>query len=421
MARILLGVSGGIAAYKSLEFARLAIKAGHTVRVVQTPASERFVGRASFEGITGSPVVVDRFAIDPAAGVFPGDARPAHDPIAHLALAERCDVMLVAPATANTIAKLAAGIADNALTALYLACRRPVVLAPAMNSNMYEHPATQANLALLARRGVTVMEPGEGSLASIGEEGIGRLPKPAELLACVDRIIADPARATGRLNGKRVLVTAGGTREPIDAVRYVGNRSSGRMGFALAAEAAAMGAEVTVVAANVDLPGDPSVTRVDVSTAAELEAAVGEHFPFCDLLIMAAAVADFRPAVTTNGKIKKSDRDELVVRLEPTIDILGGVAATRRPGQLLVGFAAEHGGDVTVEGRRKLATKDIDLIVVNDVSDRSIGFEVSENDVAIIGRDGVIEQTGRVNKRIAAARILARVAELVEADWAKAG
>src|SRR4051812_19399979 len=228
MPRILLGVCGGIAAYKAVEFTRLALKAGHRVRVVQTEAATRFVGPASFAGITGAPVLITEWEPHPLRGVFPGAPLPEQAPLSPLALVERADVYLVAPATAETLAKLATGAADNLLTAAALACRRPLIVAPAMNNAMYEHPATQANLATLRRRGVTVLEPGTGSLGSPGEFGIGRLPEPPELLAAVEDAFAPPT-----LDGLNVLVSAGGTREPIDAVRFVGNRSSGRMGFAL--------------------------------------------------------------------------------------------------------------------------------------------------------------------------------------------
>src|SRR3954452_1859321 len=243
MPRILLGVCGGIAAYKALEFTRLALKAGHSVRVVQTEAATRFIGQASFAGITGAPVLVSEWEPDPLRGVFPGDPLPEHAPLSHLALVERADAYLVAPATAETVAKLATGAADNLLTAAALACRRPLIVAPAMNHAMYEHRATQANLATLRSRGVTVLQPGTGSLGSPGEFGIGRLPEPPELLAAVENALRvggepGPARdsngrrtwAGGRgWEGANVLVTAGGTREPIDSVRFVGNRSSGRM------------------------------------------------------------------------------------------------------------------------------------------------------------------------------------------------
>lgn len=384
MARLLLGVSGGIAAYKALELARLAIKAGHAVRVIQTEASTRFVGTASFAGITGAPVLITEWESDPLRGAFPGDAAPEHAPLSHLELVERADVLLIAPASANTIAKLAAGVADNLLTAAALACRRPLIVAPAMNGAMYEHAATQANLARLRERGVRVLEPGTGSLASLGEYGIGRLPEPPELLAAVEGALS----AGRELDGLKVLVTAGGTREPIDAVRYVGNRSSGRMGFALAEEAARRGADVTVVAANVSLPRRGDVTYVDVQTASELAAACDEHFDQADVLLMAAAVADYRPDAAHAGKLKKDEAGgELELRLVRTPDVLATLSARRRPGQLLVGFAAEHGEGAIAYGRDKLARKDLDAVVVNDVGVPGIGFDAAQNEVTIVTQE----------------------------------
>jgi phosphopantothenoylcysteine decarboxylase / phosphopantothenate---cysteine ligase len=326
MARLLLGVSGGIAAYKTLELVRLAMKAGHAVRVVQTEASTRFVGPASFAGITGAPVLLTEWEPDPLRGAFPGDPEPTHAPLSHLELVERADAFLIAPASANTLAKLAHGHADNLLTAAALACRKPLILAPAMNSAMYENPVTHENLALLRARGARVLEPGTGSLASIGESGIGRLPEPPELLAAFEA-----ALGARDLDGLRVLVTAGGTREPIDAVRYVGNRSSGRMGYALAAAAAQRGADVTLVAANVSLPAPPGVEIVTVGTAAELAAACEARFDATDVLLMAAAVADYRPAEPHAGKLKKDATGEaLALRLERTVDVLAGLSARRR-------------------------------------------------------------------------------------------
>jgi phosphopantothenoylcysteine decarboxylase/phosphopantothenate--cysteine ligase len=301
VARVLLGVSGGIAAYKAVEVARIATKAGHSVRVVQTDASLQFVGRSTFEGITGAPVLVDEFERDPLRGSYPGEPVPDHDPAVHLELVRRCDVFCIAPASANTLAKLAAGIADNLLTSAYLACTSPVAVAPAMNNHMYEHPATQANLALLRDRGVHVIEPGTGQLATRGEWGVGRLAEPEQVLAAIELVAGTGAPRP--LDGAQVLVTAGGTREPLDSVRFVGNRSSGRMGLALAEEAARRGAEVTVVAANVALPRAPGITYVDVETAEELRAAAVERFARCDVLLMAAAVADYRPAAPREGKI----------------------------------------------------------------------------------------------------------------------
>ncbi|HEU4703653.1 MAG TPA: bifunctional phosphopantothenoylcysteine decarboxylase/phosphopantothenate synthase [Conexibacter sp.] len=415
MARLLLGVSGGIAAYKALELVRLATKAGHSVRVIQTPTSERFVGVASFEGITGAPVLTSEFARDPLRGAFPGDPLPEHEPISHLQLVANADAFLIAPASANTLAKLAAGLADNLLTSAALAARCPLVVAPAMNDAMWEHPATQANLARLRERGVRVVDPGVGPLASKGEHGVGRLAEPPELLAACEAAIASsasprgPASAgeregggrvghqggsgtpstTASLAGLSVLVTAGGTREPIDPVRYVGNRSSGRMGFALAEQAARRGAAVTVIAANVALPAPAGVGVVAVETAAQLAEACVEAFPHCDVLLMAAAVADFRPADPADRKLKKDAADAPgAIALEPTPDVLSGLAATRRPGQTVVGFAAEHGEGALEYARGKLARKRLDAIVVNDISRTDIGFDAADNEVTIVTPHG---------------------------------
>ncbi len=391
MARILLGVSGGIAAYKALELVRLATADGHAVRVVQTPASQRFVGRASFAALSGAPVLVSEFERDPAHGAFPGQQPAAHEPLSHLELVANADVYVIAPASANTIAKLAAGLADNLLSSCALAARCPLVLAPAMNNHMYEHPATQANLRTLRERGAIVVEPEVGRLASKGEHGVGRLAEPARILAaCVQALAASAAGTEGgahagaSLDGLRVLVSAGGTREPIDSVRFIGNSSSGRMGFALAHAAQARGAEVTLVAANVALSTPPGVTRRDVVTASELARACEEEFPRCDVLLMAAAVADFTPAAPTNGKLKKAERERLELVLEPTRDVLSGLAAQRHDGQTLVGFAAEHGADAVALARGKLAAKRLDAVVVNDISRADIGFDVEANEVTIL-------------------------------------
>jgi phosphopantothenoylcysteine decarboxylase/phosphopantothenate--cysteine ligase len=409
MARILLGVSGGISAYKAVELARLATTAGHAVRVVQTRASLEFVGPATFEGITGAAVLVGEFDHDPARGAYPGETPLAHDPIGHIELASRCDVYCIAPATANTIAKLAAGLVDNMLTAAYLACPSPVVIAPAMNSRMYEHPATRANLETLRGRGVHVVEPGTGALASRGEWGVGRLAEPAELLAAVE--LAAGTGAPRPLDGLRVLVTAGGTREPLDSVRFIGNRSSGRMGFALAAEAARRGATVTLVAANAALPSAPGVSVVPVETAAELRDATLARFGDCDVLLMAAAVADYRPAMPEPGKIPKEARESLMVELVLTDDILAEAAAARAPGQSIVGFAAEHGPNGVERARGKLDRKRIDAIVVNDISRDDIGFDVDENEVTIVTVGGE-RHVEKASKAEVAATVLDVVQEL---------
>ncbi len=391
MARLLLGVSGGIAAYKAVELVRLATGAGHSVRVIQTPASLRFVGKATFEGVTGAPVLVDEFERDPARGAFPGDPAPEHDPISHLELARRCDLLCVAPASANSLAKLAGGLADNLLASAALAHTGPLVLAPSMNNHMYEHAATQANLDTLRLRGALVVPSGSGRLASKGEWGVGRLADPADILAVIEGALADApgaGYAPRSLDGLRVLVTAGGTREAIDSVRYVGNRSSGRMGVALAKEAARRGADVTLVAANVSLEKPAGVHVVDVETAAELHDAALEAFPGSDLLLMAAAVADFRPREAEGSKISKSGRDELALELEPTADVLSELSLARGPGQTLVGFAAEHGEGGVERGRAKLERKQLDAVVVNDISRSDIGFDSDHNEVTILTAAG---------------------------------
>jgi phosphopantothenoylcysteine decarboxylase/phosphopantothenate--cysteine ligase len=385
VARVLLGVSGGIAAYKALEFVRLATKAGHAVRVVQTPTSERFVGKASFAGLTGAPVLTDEFERDPARGAFGDQAPPEHDPLSHLELVRNADAFLIAPASANTIAKLANGLADNLLTTAFLAATCPVLVAPAMNNAMYENAATQANLDTLRARGVNVLDPGVGALGSKHEWGVGRLAEPPDLLAAVEAVVPTGSRPW---DGLKVLVTAGGTREPIDSVRYVGNRSSGRMGFALAEEAAARGADVTVIAANVGLPRHPRVRYVDVVSAQDLLETCGREFPQADVLFMAAAVADFRPAQAAATKLKKEGREALELELEPTPDILSGLAAQRRAGQVLVGFAAEHGEGAVEYGRGKLERKGLDAVVVNDISRADIGFEGDHNEVTIVTAAG---------------------------------
>ncbi len=382
MARILLGVSGGIAAYKSLELARLATVAGHGVRVLMTESATRFVGAASFEGITGAPVLVSEFERDPMRGAFPGDPQPAHDPIGHLEVVANCDAFLVAPASANTVAKLAGGMADSMLTTSFLACVAPRLVAPAMNDRMYADAATQANLATLRERGVEVIEPDEGQLASRGEFGKGRLPDPVQLLARVEAVLPTGSRPW---DGLRVLVTAGGTREPIDPVRFVGNRSSGRMGLALAAAATRRGADVTLIAANVALPEPPGVRRIDVETADQLAEAARVEFPSCHVLLMAAAPADFRASEVATDKLKR--QNSLDLHLEPTEDILAGLTEARTKNQTIVGFAAEHGEEGVTRAREKLSRKGADLIVLNDVSDPSIGFESPNNAVTLIDKE----------------------------------
>lgn len=411
MARILLGVSGGIAAYKALELARLATLAGHGVRVLMTETATRFVGAASFEGIVGAPVLIDEFDRDPMRGAFPGEEPASHDPIGHLELAGRCDAYLVAPASANTIAKLAAGNADSMLTTSFLACTAPRLVAPAMNDRMHADAATQANLATLRGRGVELIDPDEGKLASRGEYGRGRLPDPEQLLARIEASLPGGDRPW---DGLRVLVTAGGTREPIDTVRFIGNRSSGRMGIALAAAAAKRGAEVTLIAANVALPAPAGVRRVDVQTAAELARAADAEFPTAHVLLMAAAPADFRAATPVEGKLQRSGSLEL--SLQPTEDILGSLSAGRSAGQTIVGFAAEaarNREEAVERARGKLERKGADLIVFNDVSDPEIGFESHRNAVTLINAEGETEVPTAAKEEIAEA-ILQEVDRLRE-------
>jgi phosphopantothenoylcysteine decarboxylase/phosphopantothenate--cysteine ligase len=420
MARILLGVSGGIAAYKALEFTRLATGAGHSLRVVQTPTSQRFVGAASFAALTGAPVLTDEFEADPARGAFPGEEPPSHQPLSHLQLVANADIFLIAPASANTIAKLATGLADNLLCSCALAAACPVLLAPAMNNHMYEHAATQANLELLRERGVHLVDPDAGRLASLGEHGVGRLAEPARLLAECERVLGGDAQSAHAnvhtlWRGLRVLISAGGTREPIDSVRFLGNRSSGRMGVALAEAARRRGAQVTLVGANLAVSAPAGVQEIAVSTAAELQSACEQRFDQCDVLVMAAAVADFRPAQAEEGKIKKQGRERMVLELEPTADVLAGLAARKRADQTIVGFAAEHGSDAVRIGRGKLSAKKLDALVVNDVSRADIGFDSQDNEVTILTPGGE-QAIPRAAKSGVAEAILDAVERLRSAD-----
>jgi len=403
--RILLGVPGGIAAYKAVELARLAVKAGHSVRVIQTPASLRFVGRASFAAITGAPVLASEFEDDPAKGSWPGEAPGAHTPISHLALIERADIYVVAPATANTLARLAAGSADDLVSTSALAATCPVVLAPAMNGLMWSNSATVENVLTLKSRGFHVLEPEEGQLASHGEAGKGRLVEPDAILHSVEMLSVQ----SRELEGVAVVVTAGGTREPIDGVRFIGNRSSGKMGFAVAEAAARRGASVTLIAANTVFPCPLGVELVEVGSAAELSAATETAFETADVLVMAAAVADFRPVMPVGGKIDKSAGVPLLT-LEPVDDILKGLAGKRTAGQTLIGFAAEHGPS-TERARGKLESKNLDMVVYNDISNESIGFDSEDNEVTLITAE---EETSLplASKRLVAEGIIDAVVAL---------
>jgi phosphopantothenoylcysteine decarboxylase / phosphopantothenate---cysteine ligase len=394
MSEVLLGVSGGIAAYKAIDVMRILQRRGHGVTVVMTRSAQRFVGPATLSALSGRPVGVD---------LFGAEERPGYG---HLELARSHDLMLVAPAAANTIARMAAGLADGLLGATYVAFDKPVLVAPAMNTRMWLHPATAQNLETLARHGVQIVPPASGLLAD-GDTGMGRLADPVAVADAVEARLA----GAGTLAGRRVLVSAGGTREPIDPVRFVGNRSSGRMGWAIAAAARRRGAEVTVLASNVDLPRDAGVRYLDAPTAADLHAAALAEFPACDLLVMAAAVADFRPGTAREGKIDKGAEGRLALDLEPTADILADLAG-RRERQVVVGFAAEHGAEGLERARAKRVRKGLDLIVHNDVSVDGIGFGSADNQVTVIGPDGE-QALPRMSKDACAERILDVAAALL--------
>lgn len=372
MSLVALGVTGGIGAYKAVEVARGLQKAGHDVVAVMTQAATEFVGPLTFEAITRHRVIVGQFE------------RGANADIEHVALASSIDLLLVAPATANIIGKFAAGIADDFLSSLYLATRAPVLLAPAMNTNMWEHEAVQRNLAVLATRGVKMVEPGEGFLAC-GWTGKGRLAEPDDIVVAAGRLLM-PAQT---LAGRRVIVSAGPTYEDIDPVRYVGNRSSGKMGFAIAEECARRGACVTLVAGPTTVQPARGVETFRVRTAAEMHEAVVSRARDADVVIMAAAVADYAP-VRVSQKIAK-DGDELVLRMARTPDILAELGRRRAAGELpktlLVGFAAET-SDVVARAKEKRRRKQVDMIVANDVSRTDRGFDVDQNEVTLVTESG---------------------------------
>jgi len=359
---ILVGVCGGVAAYKTCELVRLLVRAGHEVQVVQTSESERFVGPTTFAALSRRPVLTES-----SGDLFP-----------HLEASRDAALLCIAPLTATTLARIAHGEASSVLAASALAFTGPIVAAPAMNPRMWEAPETQANLALLRGRRLELVGPEEGEMAE-GEFGRGRMAEPEEIAAAVLRRLDS---ASG-MRGVRVLVTAGGTREPIDAVRYVGNRSSGKMGYAVAAEAARRGADVTLVLAAATARPAAAMTTVRVETAAQLHDEVVARAADADVVVMAAAVSDYRPAAAIDGKRAK-DGAGWTIELEPTADILQQLGAVRRDGQLLIGFAAEHGEGAVERARGKLARKGADAIVVNDVSRSDIGFDVEDNEIVIV-------------------------------------
>jgi phosphopantothenoylcysteine decarboxylase/phosphopantothenate--cysteine ligase len=383
MGRVILGVTGGIAAYKACELCRLLVKAGHEVTPMLTADAERFVTAQTFEALARR--------------------ESPHELYPHLLDA---DLLVVSPLSANTMAKLAHGIADNVLTQTALAFRGHFLVAPAMNVRMWEHPATQDNAQTLADRGVELIGPDEGELAE-GETGPGRMTEPEEIFARCAVILGE----TGRLAGKHVVVSAGGTREPLDAVRFLGNRSSGRMGVAVAEEARRRGAAVTLLAANVTTHIPAGIEIVQTPTAADMAREAVTRRDNADVIVMTAAVADYRPAEAETGKRPKNSAD-WTVRLEPTQDILRELGASRTNGQVLVGFAADIGETGLARAREKLETKHVDLIVFNDVSEDGIGFDAADNEVVLITRDGE-QALPRARKQAIAAGVLDAVEALL--------
>ncbi|RXS73122.1 bifunctional phosphopantothenoylcysteine decarboxylase/phosphopantothenate--cysteine ligase CoaBC [Streptomyces sp. TM32] len=372
--RVVLGVSGGIAAYKACELLRRLTESGHDVRVVPTASALHFVGEATWSALSGNPAGTEVW-------------ESVHE-VPHVRIGQTADLVVVAPATADMLAKAAHGLADDLLTNTLLTARCPVVFAPAMHTEMWENPATQENVATLRRRGALVIEPAVGRLTGV-DTGKGRLPDPAEIFELCRRVLARGPRAAERdLAGRHVVVSAGGTREPLDPVRYLGNRSSGMQGYALARTAVARGARVTLVAGNTELPDPAGVDVVRIGTARQLREAVLKAAAEADAVVMAAAVADFRPAVYTTGKIKKVDGQEPEpVTLVRNPDILAELSAERaRPGQVVVGFAAET-DDVLANGRAKLARKGCDLLVVNEVGEHK-AFGSAGNEAVILAADG---------------------------------
>ena len=393
---VLLGVTGCIAAYKSCEVLRGLQKAGVRVKVVMTKNACEFVGPTTFRALTHEPVAIDTF------GDGPGD------PIHHVSLAEECDLFLIAPCTANVIAKMAAGIADDLLSTTALACTAPIAVAPAMNVHMYEAVATQHNMQVLASRGVSFIEPGEGYLAC-GDVGRGRLADPADIVSYVLEVLGREKD----LEGKHVVVTAGPTVEPIDAVRFISNPSTGKMGFAIAEAALERGAVVTLVTGPVSLVDVSGAKMVRVGTACEMKAAVDEAFPSSDIAIFSAAVSDFRPRTVSDRKLKKGADDEALAHIElvENPDILASCGAAKHAGQVVVGFAAET-NDVVGNAHSKLSRKKADFIVANDVS-RGQGFGADSDEVAFVSASGE-EHLPEMCKRELADRILDKALEFLK-------
>ena len=392
--RIVLGVTGGIAAYKAIDLCRRLVDAGSHVSPILTEGALHFVGETTFSALASEPVQTTLW--------------DEQSPIPHTRLGQNADLIVVAPATARSIAAYAHGLSDDLLTATLIATRAPVIVCPAMHTEMWEHPAVQANLEILRQRGVVIVPPAEGRLAG-GDIGTGRLAEPADIVAAIERTLRGP----GDLAGLRVLVTAGGTREAIDSVRVITNRSSGKQGYAVAAEAAARGASVTLVT-TVDRPAPAGASVIEVASAAEMQAAVMPIAAEQDIIVMAAAVADFRPAVIAGRKLKKDEFGEggtPQIVLEPTHDFLVDLGLAKPDGQILVGFAAET-DDVVENARAKLVRKRLDLIVANDVGAARCGFEHDTNAVVLLGADGMHQDVPLTDKRIVARTILDAVMAL---------
>jgi phosphopantothenoylcysteine decarboxylase/phosphopantothenate--cysteine ligase len=392
---IVLGLSGGIACYKAAELVRLLTRGGAAVRVMMTTAAHQFITPLTLQTLSGHPVATDTFDLT------------QESQIGHIQLADCADVVVIAPATANVIGKIAAGLGDDLLTTVLLATRAPVLLAPAMNVNMWENPIVQSNLDRLRANGFRIIEPSEGFLAC-GWEGKGRLAEPDVIIAEIQRTVSPQD-----FRGERILVTAGPNREPIDPVRFVSNRSTGKMGFAVAAAAWRRGADVTLVAGPSALGTPHGVRRYDVSTAEEMRQAVFAEFDTATIILMAAAVADYRPRRVAEQKLKKG-APRLVLELERTGDILGELAPRKSPRQLLVGFAAET-EHVVANAERKLTAKNLDLLVANDVAGTQTGFAVDTNAFTLIDRSGHHESVPLMSKDSAADRILDRLATLLRA------
>lgn len=388
--RIVIGVTGGIAAYKVAELTRILVKEGASVRVAMTRNATKFIGPLTFEALSGNRVVWDMFD-------------PSTEPIGHISWGQETDLIIIAPATANFIAKMAHGIADDFLSSIVLASTAKILVCPAMNTRMYLNPATQENIRLISERGCTVMKPGEGELAC-HTEGPGRLPAPEEIAGLAGMLLADRD-----LRGLRIVVTAGPTQEPLDPVRYITNRSSGKMGYAIAKAAAQRGADVTLISGPVALAPPPAVETIQVKTAAEMRQAVLDRAGRSDVIIKAAAVSDYRPAETAAQKIKKDD-GLLTISMVKNPDILAELGALKKgSGCILVGFAAET-EKLTGNAKEKLRRKNLDLIVANDVTRKDSGFEADTNQVQIIHRDGRVEDLPLMSKDALADQILDRIA-----------